>query len=341
MERTVSLRDVSNPTLRDVAREARVSTMTVSRVVNGEPSVRSSTALRVQAAVEKLGYRPDFAARALKGRSSRTIALMIADFSNPFYSECAEAVEEVARARGYAVLLCASDEQAEVEHERIELLGRRRIDGLLLVPASASPRAREGGRRFPFPVVALDRPLPGQATDAVLVRNRAGAAEATRHLIDHDHRRIAFLGAGSHLYTTRMRAEGYRATMRAARLDPRVVTGVPSAMEAKAAVLALLGEEDPPTAFLAMNNLIVVGVLQALAERGKSVPGDIAMAGFDDFALAALLRPRLTVVRHSAAELGRAAAMLLFDRIQTPELPPRRVLLPAELMVRESCGCVS
>jgi LacI family transcriptional regulator len=314
--------------------------MTVSRVVNGAPRVRSSTALRVQAAVEKLGYRPDFAARALKGRSSRTIALMIADFSNPFYSECAEAVEEVARTRGYAVLLCASDERADVEHERIELLGPRRIDGLLLVPASASARERDGWRRFPFPVVALDRPLPGEATDAVLVRNRAGAAVATEHLIGHGHRRVAFLGAGSHLYTTRMRVQGYRATMRAARLAPLEVMDLPSAMQAKTAVLALLDAPDPPTAFFAMNNLIVVGVLQALAERGKSVPGDVAMAGFDDFALAALLRPRLTVVRHSAADLGRAAALLLFDRIQTPGLPPRRVMLPAELVVRESCGCV-
>ncbi len=339
MERRPTLSEASSPTLRDVAREAGVSSMTVSRVVNGAPRVGSTTAQRVQAAIAKLGYRPDYAARALKGGPSRTIALMIADFSNPFYSECAQAVEEAARARGYALLLCATDERADVERERMELLVPRRIDGLLLVPASAVARGPREPLRVPFPVVALDRPLPGLATDAVLARNRAGAEAATRHLIDHGHRRIAFLGAGRHLYTTRTRAGGYRSAMHAAGLDPRVVTGVPSPPEAKRAALALLAEPEPPTAFFAMNNLIVVGVLDALAERGRSVPRDVALVGFDDFALASLLRPRLTLVRHSAANLGRDAAALLFDRIDTPDLPPRRVILPAELIVRESCGC--
>ena len=339
MERSASLSGSTGPTLRDVAREARVSTMTASRVVNGAHSVRAATAVRVQAAIEKLGYRPDLAARALKGRSTRTIALMIADISNPFYSDCARAVEEVARSHGYAVILCATDERADVERERIELLERRRVDGLLLVPASDRSGALDDSYRARLPIVALDRPLRGMSADTVLVRNRAGARAATRHLIGHGHRRIAYLGAGSHLYTTKTRSEGYRTEMRAAGLVPQVVTDVPSALAAKSAAMALLRAPDPPTAFFAMNNLIVIGALEALEECGRNVPRDVAVVGFDDFALASLLRPRLTLVRHSAADLGHTAARLLFDRLQTPELPPRRVILPADLIVRESCGC--
>ena len=329
------------PTLRDVAREAGVSIKTVSRVVNGEPAVNPATAERVNEVVVRLGYRPNQLARSLQGRRSRTIGLMIADVSNPFYAACVKAVEEEARERGYALILCASDEDAEIERAYIGLLTQRRVDGLLLVPAADGHEYLREEQAAGLPVVTLDRPADGIPTDTVVVRNRAGAREATTHLIRvHGHRRIAFVGAGEHLYTTRKRLEGYREALREAGLEEIRRVGAPDIASAARATRELLELPGPLTAIFAMNNLITVGVLQALERIGLRVPEDVALVGFDDFELAAVLRPHLTLVRQPAAELGRRAASLLFDRLEEAQPPEvRRVVLETELIVRESCGC--
>ncbi len=330
----------SRPTLHDVAREARVGVMTVSRVVNEERSVRPETAARVQTAIAKLGYQPNEAARSLKGQRSRTMGLVIADITNPFYAGCAKAIEEVARAHGYAVILCDSDEQIEIERQQVNLLARRRVDGLLLVPAANGHAYLADEQLAAMPVVALDRPIPGIPTDVVVVRNRRGAREATEHLIGHGHRRIAYIGAGEGLYTTRERRAGYREALKAAGLAEISRTDAADSATAGRAMCELAALSEPPTAIFAMNNLITIGVLQALDHMGLRVPQDIALIGFDDFEIAALLHPRLTLVRQPATELGRRAAELLFERLDgRSSSPSRRVVLATDLIVRESCGC--
>lgn len=342
MRNRLSAGSSGRPTLRDVAREARVSIKTVSRVVNGEPGVSPATASRVAEVVGKLGYRPNELARSLQGRRSRTIGLVIADVSNPFYAACVKAVEETARRHDYMVILCASDEDAETERAYIRLLVQRRVDGLLLVPAADGQEYLKQERAAGLPIVALDRPAEGVSTDTVVVQNRTGTRDAIKHLIGHGHRRIALVGDDERLYTTRMRLEGYREALLEAGLEEISRVGARDAASAAEASRELLRLPEPPTAIFAMNNLITVGVLQALDQAGASVPQDMAFIGFDDFELAAVLRPRLTLVRQPAAELGRQAAELVLGRLEAKRrTKPRRVVLQTQLIVRESCGCAS
>ncbi len=327
-------------TLHDVARDAGVSIKTVSRVINGEPYVSPSTRARVHEAIERLGYRPNEVARSLKGKRSKMIGLMIADISNPFYAVIAKAVEEEARARGYSVVLCASGEDVEVEREYVELLFRKRLDGLLLVPAANGHEYLLREIAAGLHVVALDRPIDDPEVDAVLVENQEGAYRATLHLVEHGHKRIGFIGAGKQLYTLQERLAGYQKALEEHGLQSLVRLDAPDPPSAADAMRELLDSPDRPTAVFCMNNLITIGVLEALEERGLRVPDDMATVGFDDFDLAGLLRPRLTLVRQPVDELGRQGARLLFERLEgLYTAAARRIVLPTKLMVRESCGC--
>ncbi|MBX6763395.1 MAG: LacI family DNA-binding transcriptional regulator [Rubrobacteraceae bacterium] len=327
-------------TLRDVAREAGVSIKTVSRVINGEREVNPKTAARVSEVANRLGYRPNELARSLKGRRTRTIGLMIADISNPFYAALARAVEEVARSRGYAMILCASSEDPEIEREYVEVLSGRRVDGLLLVPAPGDGDHLREEQEAGLPIVAIDRPAESLRTDVVMVQNAAGTRKAIEHLISHGHRRIAFIGDDKRLHTTRKRLQGYLEATKAAGLQDIYRLGCGTAPAAEDAVLELLGAPESPTAIFAGNNLITVGVLEAISHARLHIPHDIALAGFDDFPLASALHPHLTLVRQPVEELGRRAAELLFDRLEGKGSPsPSRIVLPTRLVVRESCGC--
>ncbi|ACZ43282.1 transcriptional regulator, LacI family [Thermobaculum terrenum ATCC BAA-798] len=327
-------------TLHDVARDAGVSIKTVSRVVNGEEHVSPGTRERVLASVRRLGYRPNEVARSLKGGGSRMLGLLIADISNPFYASIAKAVEDESRRAGYSLVLCASSEDVDREREYVEMLFRRRLEGLLLVPA---PNGHDYLRReiqAGLVVVAIDRPVDGLGVDTVLVENRSGTYAALRHLILHGHRRIGFVGAEHQLYTVRERLAGYEQALRESGLEPMVELDAPDAPRAAAATRRLLELPLPPTALFCVNNLATLGALQTLRTLGLRVPEDVTLVGFDDFELAELLHPTLTMVRQPTEEMGRLGARMLLERLNgeyTGE--PRRVVLPTQLMLRESCGC--
>lgn len=330
----------ARPTVHDVAREAGVSIKTVSRVINGERHVRAVLQARVYDAIARLGYQPNEVARSLKGSRSRMIGLIIADISNPFYATCAKAAEQVAREHGLAVVLCASNEDTHTERAYIDLLVRRRVEGLLLVPAPGDHTHLFAAYHAGLPLVALDRPIPELDTDVVVVQNQAGARIATEHLLGHGHRRVACIGADDHVYTDHMRVAGYREALAVAGVEEITRFGATNIEAAIHATHELLQMADPPTAFFAINNLITVGILQALDRSGLVVPDDIALVGFDDFELASVLSPRLTLVRQPAAELGRQAALLLVERIQQrQDAAPHVIILDTELILRESCGC--
>lgn len=248
-------------------------------------------------------------------------------------------MEEVARDHGYAVVLCASSEDAEVARSYVEVLSRRQVDGLLIVPAANGHEYLAAQQSAGTPVVALDRTVEGLETDLVLVQNRTGAREAIKHLISHGRQRIAFVGDQEHMYTTRKRLQGYKEALKQAGLKEAYRLGAGGITSAEEAARELLGLPEPPTAFFAANNLIAVGVLRALNQAGLKVPEDIAFAGFDDFELAAVLHPRLTLVRQPAYELGRRSAEPLFDRLEEHQPESfQRIVPPTELVVRESCG---
>ncbi len=327
--------------MKDVAREAGVGLMTVSRVINGigEKRVGEATAARVREIVARLGYEPNDIARRLRGRKSGVIGLVIIDIANPFWAQCARGVELEARKHGYVTMLVVSDENAELEEKRIAVLRQKKVEGLLLIPAACSLRS-PSERPHGLPTVVLDRPLPSSKADTVLVHNRAAARKITEHLIEHGHRRIAFVGYGRYIYAVSKRVQGYKQAMEAAGLEASVHVQAPDASYARATTLQLLSELRPPTAIFALNSVVLLGVMQGASEKQLAIPHDLAVAGFEDFEWASFVKPSLTLVRHPGEQMGKLAAQFLFDRLSGSWTGgPRRVMVNAELITRESCGC--
>jgi LacI family transcriptional regulator len=322
--------------MRDVAVLAGVSLKTVSRVINAEPGVAAATAARVADAIAELGFQRNDLARSLRqGRTSSTLGLVIEDVANPFYSAIAQAVESAARERGYMLITASCEEDPARERELVQALLRRRVDALLLVPASRDhgylARETAGGT----PVVFLDRPPVGLAADCVLLDNVGGARAAVEHLLARGHERIAVVTDPGDLYTAEERLAGYRQALEAAGVPVReelIRTGSHDAAQAEAAVRELLAlpPDRRPTALFAGNNRHAVGALRAL--RGADHP--LALVGFDDFELADLLGT--TVVRHDSPRMGAHAAALAFGRLDGDDRPPRRVVVPIELVARGS-----
>ncbi|MFC0543927.1 LacI family DNA-binding transcriptional regulator [Kutzneria chonburiensis] len=320
----------------DVARLAGVSIKTVSRVVNDEPGVHPATAERVLAAIDQLGFRRNLGARNLRrGSSTGTIGMVLEDVGNPFYSGITRAVEEVARQYGRQVLTGSSDEDPSRERELALEFCARRVDGMLVVPAGMQHGYLVPEMRAGMPVVFLDRPAGDVVADTVLVDNIGGTVLAVRHLAAHGHNRIAFLGDAPDIFTANERLRGFReGCVRAGiRYDEDLVAMGPHDERGIAEVLRRIGEHrQPATAVVAGNNRITVHLLRVLAGRANRP----ALVGFDDFELADLLDPPVTVIAHDASAIGKAAAELLFSRLDGDTSPPRRVVLPVRLVPRGS-----
>jgi LacI family transcriptional regulator len=325
------------PTIRDVAALAGVSLKTVSRVINSEAGVSAETGARVAAAIEELGFQRNDLARSLRqGQTTSTIGLVIEDAANPFYSAIVQAVERAASERGYLLITASCEEDADREHELVQALLRRRVDALLLVPA-ARDHAYLARDTAGTPVVFLDRPPGGIDADQVLIDNVGGGRAGTEHLLAQGHERIAFIADRETLYTSGERLTGYLQALERAGLpviDELVRTGSHDAAQAEAVVAELLGlpAGRRPTAVFAGNNRNTVGAIRAIAKSGRPV----ALIGFDDFELADLVVPPVTVVRHDSYRMGARAAELAFERVGRPDLPARRVVVPTELVVRGS-----
>jgi LacI family transcriptional regulator len=316
--------DSGPPTMRDVARSAGVSLKTVSRVVNGETTVAPDLAARVRAAVESLNYRPHLGASMLRrnDRRSRTIGVLLEDVSSPFSAAVQRAIEDEARRRDVHVLAGSLDEDPRRERDLARAFGQRQADGLILAPTGSDQRHL--GLVGDLPIVFVDRPAHGFAGDQVLATNVEGAAGAVRHLLAYGHRRIAFLGDHTRVWTARSRYQGYLEAMAGAGLTP--IGAHESA--------ALLDTRDPPTAFFSAQSQSTVGLLRALRRRGDQ--HRVALVGFDDFPLADLLEPAVTVVAQDPAAMGRTAARALFERIDGYAGPPREFRIATALIPRGS-----
>lgn len=315
------------PTMVDVARRAGVSLKTVSRVVNQEPHVSPEVAVKVQAAISALGYRRnEAAARLARGASMLTIGLIMENISNEFYSRLAKAVESAAAEHDALVVFGSYEERPERERMLVESMYARGVDSLIVVPSAGdhSWMAEHPGLRTVF-VDRVPAGLPG--ADVVLLDDVKGGLAATEHLLARGHRRIALISDDVRLSSVHERAEGYRTAM--SEVDESlVVHGVFDPWRVSQEVGRLLDLADPPTAFFATNNRAAIGILHALRER----PERPAYVGFDDFALADVFNPGVTVVRYDTARLGRSAVDLLLD----PSDEPRQIRVPVELVVRGS-----
>jgi LacI family transcriptional regulator len=326
--------------MRDVAERAGVGMMTVSRVLNGTANVREQTRDRVYQALQELHYRPNLMARALRGFGTRSIGVIVPYLYDPFFASCAHAISSVARQHNYSVLLATSDENTEIEADELRDLLRRQAEGIIVFPA-ASGRSHLPEAEFrSTPMVAVDRPVPKAHVDRVLVENERGAALATTHLIEHGHRRIGFIGLSRKIFTMHARVNGYQKAMQAAGLTPECFFDGGDEAATLAFLRDLRSHPNPPTALFAANGLSTRHTLHALAALDIHVPEEIAFIGFDDFDLADILRPSLTVVRQPVQSVGQQAAELLFARLDgDPERPTQKRLLPVELVLRRSCGC--
>lgn len=325
--------------MKDVARHAGVSVKTVSRVVNGEPGVVEELSLRVRAAIVTLNYQPNLGASALRrlDRRSSTIAVLLEDLSNPYSARVLRAIEEVARVRGVSVLAASLEENADREHQLVAAMSRHRVDGLIIAPASEDQGYLIDEQRAGVPVVFVDRPPRHIEADAVVVDSRAGTREAVTHLIAHGHRRIAFLGDLMRIATAVDRLAGYRDALLSHGLeidDRLVVTELRSVAAAREAAGILLRGDGAPSAFFAGQNLLTMGVVYALRDIGAS--RRIALVGFDDFDLADVLDPPVTVVTQNLEAIGERAANLLFERIDGSNVPIRDERPATRLITRGS-----
>ena len=330
---------VRPPTMRDVAALAGVSLKTVSRVVNSEPGVSEPLERRVRDAVELLGYRPNVTASSLRraDQKTQTIGLLLEDVANPFSSAVHRAIENVAVPRGTLVLAASADEDPARERELLLAFVSRRVDGLIVIPVGTDQSVMLRERRLGRPLVFIDRMGAIGDADVVTADNRGGVGAAVRHLVAHGHRRIAFLGDASWIWTASERHLGYLEASSACGIsvDPRLVFfGVRNSNAATEIVRELLARADAPTAIFTAQNLITVGAIRGLQQLSRQ--HDVALVGFDDVELADLVQPPVTVVAQDPAALGRTAAELLFGRLAGDRSPPRHVVVPTTLIPRGS-----
>ena len=328
-------------TLRDVAAMAGVSMKTVSRVVNGENGVTPQKVDAVRQAVSRLDYRPNVSASALRRSSGRTAAIgtVLEDLANPFSSALLRAVEDVANERRVLILAGSVDEDQQRERALVRAFTERRVDGLIVAPVGEDQGYLRAEMEAGTPLVFVDRQPQGLLADCVLSDNEAGARQAVHQLADVGHRRIAYLGDLALIPTAEQRFAGYqRACLeRGLPLDPaHIVHDLHTVDDAARATTALLrGRSDAaPTALFASQNLVTIGAITALQDLG--LENSVALIGFDDFPLADLLKPRVSVIAQNPAEMGRVAAELLFQRLDGDRGRPQRILLPTTTVLRGS-----
>lgn len=325
----------NRPTMKDVAAHAGVGLKTVSRVVNCETGVTPDTERRVQEAIDALGFRRNDSARVLRKGRTASVGLVLEDLADPFYGPLNRAVEEVARAHGALLIIGSSAEDPDRERELALALCSRRVDGLIVIPAGDDHRYLEPEIRAGVATVFVDRPAGRIDADVVLSDSFGGARDGVAHLIAGGHRRIGFIGDHPQIHTAAERLRGYRAAMADAGLpvaESRVSSGSTDPDRVHAAARSMLSGPDPVTAVFAGNNRVTVTAVRVLAAE----PRPVALVGFDDFELADLLRPGVTVVAQDPAALGRVAADRLFQRLTGATLPPARIELPTRLIPRGS-----
>ncbi|MFJ5291845.1 MULTISPECIES: LacI family DNA-binding transcriptional regulator [unclassified Streptomyces] len=325
--------------IKDVAAGAEVSVATVSRVLNGHPSVRPDTRTRVMAAVEALGYRPNAVARSLRTQQTRTLGLVISDVLNPYFTELARSVEDEARAHGYSVIIGNADEQPALQDHHIRTLTDRRIDGLLVSPTDGGSPLMLDAVRAGVPMVFVDRWIPGVDVPVVRSDGRGAVRDLVAHLYALGHRRLSIIAGPATTTTGSERVDAFREALREHGLplpDARIGHGDFQAASGRREAARLLALAEPPDVIFAADNLMALGAMDAIRSHGLRIPQDIALAAFDDIPWFVHTDPPITAIAQPTGELGRAAVRALIDRLEGRE--PHSAILPAQLVVRRSCG---
>jgi len=326
--------------MRDVARLARVSTATVSRVINQAGFVSEQLTERVVRAMKDLNYHPDAVARSLRTRTTNMVALVIPDVTNPYYPEAARGVQDVAEENGCVVILCNTDGELERELHFLSVMSQQRVDGLIINPSVSLFESRQALVDVQVPVVLISALPFGPGFDSVMIDNVQGAYDAVSHLIDIGHRRIGLVGGSRALGSGEQRLQGYMRALvdHGLPIDEELITEAAFTRDGgQECMHRLLSVQAPPSAVFASSDVMAIGALSALHEAGLQAPGDMSVVGFDDIPLAAVTIPKLTTIGQPIYETGAVAARLLFERIRgTSRQDREKVVLRHELIVRES-----
>ena len=325
-------------TIKDVADRSGVAISTVSRVLNGLDRVSDETKLKVEKAVEELGYVKNSLAASMKTGRSRMIVVVVPDIINEYYTAVVQGVEEIANSEDYYTMVFSSKDSHQKEQELFSGELGRIIDGVIIIPSHDDP---EYYKSIQKPVVIIDRYVSGSDMHAVVIDNYKGCYLLTEELIRKGHRDIAFISGELKFNIGLDRINGYRSAMKAYGVEVRpeneminnwyVEHGFLSAMK-------LLEKKNPPTAIVAANNLLCIGCMQAIRKKGLVVSRDISLVGFDDSAVAQLMEPDITVVKRATTEMGKIGMMKLIDIINNNPNPtyPQKVVLDVELVRRHS-----
>jgi LacI family transcriptional regulator len=330
-------------TINHVAQAAGVSISTVSNVINGKTAAMSEETLsRIRAAMQALNYRPSSVARGLAMQRTATLGLVITEIETPLFLQAVTPIEREARQAGYSLLLVNARNETD-EREAVNLLLEKQVDGLMVISTS-DPRQNDHLHKVQAegtPVALINRASLSPEFDQINWDNAAGVQNLTKHFAGLGHRRIAILVGPVNRRSTQERLQGYRAGLEASLLSydedlvrPGDYTATPE--EWKSAIEELLSLASPPTAIIASDDIVAAVVIRALQEMGKSVPGDVAVAGIDDQPFSQYLG--LTSVQLPVAEAGRQAIQLLFQRITKPTTKAQHITLPCPLVVRNTCG---
>jgi len=328
-------------TMADVAREVGVSLMTVSRVINSKDGVSLPTRLRVLNAIERMGYRPSAIARSLATRQTGTVGLVVPDVADPFFTDVVRGVEQTAYVEDYNVFLCSTDQDPEREWTVLESLEDKRVDGVILCSSRLDDDKLREVLSQHMSVVLVNRRLKGEDSrvNTLLVDNSLGSRLAIRHLLSRGRRAVGVLAGPADSPSGRQRVQSYRAVLRDAGVsyNSAWVRYCPAGMEdGQDTARELLTACPELTGLFCYNDLVAVGALRACAELGYRVPNDLAVVGFDDILLAAMVSPSLTTCRVPRYELGTEAMRLLLSHVSSRTGECEEVVLKPELVIRAS-----
>ena len=329
-------------TIKDVAIKAGVSPATVSRVVGNYGYVSQRTRKKVLVAIQDLGYRPNAIARSMVTKSTCTIGLVVTDITNPFFAQIARSVEEVVWKNGYTLLLANTDEDLDHERAIVHVMQEKRVDGLIVIPASSTsgPHIHDVIERG-FPLVLVDRKLKDCEADVVMVDNEAGAYQAVSHLLSLDYGRIGMIMDNPEISTNVERSLGYHKALHEAGLpiDESLIQSCQyTHQSAYKLVLEMLKQSPTPNALFTANNFMTIGALKAIRELRLKIPEDVALVGFDELGWDGIENTDLTVVAQPVHEIGREAAHRLITRINHDSSPPQEIRLKTRFIIRDSCG---
>ncbi|SME98001.1 LacI family DNA-binding transcriptional regulator [Desulfovibrio gilichinskyi] len=326
--------------LKDIAEAAGVSTATVSRVLGDKPNVRPELRKQVMDVVDRLNYRPNRAAQRLRSKQSSFIGLIVADIQSPFFASVTRAVEDVAQANDYSVILCNTDEDPVKERMYLEMMQSENAAGVILAPTLRLSENFTLNKFGSFPMVVIDRQISDHSVDMVLIDNNQAARDLTEHMLSHGYKRIAGL-FGESSATGQQRRAGFEQVMKKNGIpaDDKLVISMPAKEEAAHAVVSrLLEMDEPPEAIITSNGLLGAGAFRAIRDKELPVPESVAFASFDETPWSSMTRPAITVVKQPTYAIGQTACEMLLKRIADPERPTRKVVLESKLVVRQSCG---